>query len=189
MRALTTEQLFRAHSAFVRRLLYGLGLGVEVAEDVLQEVFLVVHRRDGYRPGAAKPTTYLASIALHVARDHRRRKRIEAARLTHVELDQLACADDPLRAFDVRQQLERVRLALDYLPEELCTTFLRVDVAGESCVRVAESLRVPVGTVYSRQHLAHKRLQAILACLDAQRTQPARFQRRRRAEKLLASRA
>ena len=72
---LDSETLFRRHGAFVARLLHRLGLELPELEDVLQEIFLVVHRKGGYRAGPAKPTTYLAAVAVKAAATHRSKGR------------------------------------------------------------------------------------------------------------------
>lgn len=164
---LTTEELFRRHRPFVLRLLLALGLQTEVAEDALQEVFLVVHRQEGYRPGAAAPTTYLASIAIQVARTHRRRKRLAAARFIQADTD-LTSSPDPVHELELREDLRRLTAALSHLPKHLSTTLVQVELAGESCIKLAANLQVPVNTIYSRKHAAHKRLQSLMSELDSE---------------------
>ena len=160
---LATSELFRTYSRFVHRLLLRLGLPAERADDALQDVFLTVHRRGGYQPGAARPTTYLAGIAVHVALTHHRKRRTHDARWEALDEGQRACTSgDPTRILVARQELERIRTALGQLPEPLRATLMQIEVAGESCVRVAAEQRVPVGTVYSRLHSAHKRLRSLL---------------------------
>ena len=60
------EDLFRQHAAWVGRFLSRLGAEPSNVEDLVQEVFLVAHRKGGYLPGAASPKTWLADIAQYV---------------------------------------------------------------------------------------------------------------------------
>lgn len=167
---LSTEALFRSHGSFVRRFLTRLGVPWDRADDVLQDVFLAVHQGGGYRPGAARPSTYLAGIAIRTAWNDRRRRRVDAARRVDREADLLPSgAADPVRACSARQELEQLHLACNLLPEELRIALLRVDVAGESCLAVAAELQIPVGTVYSRLHAARKRLCVALQAVEATR--------------------
>lgn len=183
-RSLSAEELFRQHAPFVARLLMRLGLAADQVDDTLQEVFLVAHRHGGYRPGVAKPTSYLAGIAIHAASKRRRRDRIDRARRAEASWDQLASTQpDVLRTIQVQQDLDRLQLALDRLPDELKTTLVLVEIEGESCLSVAAAMGLPVGTVYSRLHRAHKKLQAALrvvdgARADARRARDAREKRR-----------
>jgi RNA polymerase sigma-70 factor (ECF subfamily) len=169
---MTTEALFREHAAFVARFLRRLGVPAEHADDALQEVFLVVHRNGGYRPGAAKPTSYLARIAIHAATNHRRRERLDKIRHSDASLEYLPSESaDPTRAMQTQQDLARLQAALECLPEALQTTLLLVELEGESCLSVAAALGWPVGTVYWRLHEARKRFQVALRSVDAARSQ------------------
>ena len=115
---LSTDALFRRHAAFVARFLARLGVPSGQLEDALQEVFLVVHRNGGYRPGLAKPTSSLASIALRAAARHRQRDGVARTRFSESPVEQLASEDeDPARALQVRQDFERLQHALAKLPE------------------------------------------------------------------------
>src|SRR5258708_29727190 len=66
------EALFRAHASFVAGFLVRLGVRPADLDDLMQEVFVVAHRRGGFQPGPARPTTWLARIAIRVAMAHRR---------------------------------------------------------------------------------------------------------------------
>lgn len=66
--------LFRAHGAFVARFLTRLGVPRDEVDDLVQDVFLIVHRKGGFEPRNAKATTYLAQIAVLTATDRRRLK-------------------------------------------------------------------------------------------------------------------
>jgi RNA polymerase sigma-70 factor (ECF subfamily) len=170
---MTTEELFRQHAGFVARFLSQKGVPPAQLEDALQEVFLVVHRNGGYRPGLAKPTSYLAGIALRAAARHRQREGVARARHSDAVLEELPGAlEDPARTLQVQQDLQRLQLALARLPDELRTPLLLVDVEGESCISVAAGLGAPVGTVYWRLHQARKELQVALRLVDAAREHP-----------------
>jgi RNA polymerase sigma-70 factor (ECF subfamily) len=165
---LSTEALFRRHARFVERFLARLCVDQDQRQDLLQEVFLTVHRHGGYRPGLAKPESYLARVALHAVQSYRRRVRTERARRAEADTEHVPCtAFDPTRAALARQQLQHVHRALERLPAELRATLLRVDLDGDSCTHVADELGVPVGTVYSRLHVARKTLALRLQHLHA----------------------
>ena len=53
-------------AAFVAAFVMRLGVTKEAVDDVVQEVFLTAHRLGGHTTGAAKPTTWLAEIALRI---------------------------------------------------------------------------------------------------------------------------
>ncbi|MBC8072980.1 MAG: hypothetical protein IAG13_31950, partial [Deltaproteobacteria bacterium] len=70
--AQSATELFREHATFIARFVVRYGVDVADVDDVVQEVFLIAHAHGGYRPGPAKPTSWLAAIAVRVASSHRR---------------------------------------------------------------------------------------------------------------------
>ncbi|TNF36858.1 MAG: hypothetical protein EP329_04475, partial [Deltaproteobacteria bacterium] len=67
--------LFDAHAPALLRLVERLtGPGGHV-EDVVQDVFLVAHRREETLAAAESPRAWLYGIAVNLCRDHRRRGR------------------------------------------------------------------------------------------------------------------
>jgi RNA polymerase sigma-70 factor (ECF subfamily) len=164
---LSAAELFRDHGAFVARFLYRLGVPAQAVEDTVQDVFLVVHQRGGYRPGPAKPTTYLAVIASHVASSERRRQRRRAARAGNTPLEELRAPDaDPALCLERRDDLHRLQDALSRLDPALRDTLVLADFEDETAPAIAHTMGVPVGTVYWRLHEARKKFQRALASAD-----------------------
>src|ERR1043165_2409120 len=70
--AMTFEEVYRAHFAFVWRSLRRLGIREEDAADTAQEVFIVVHRKLPEFAGRSKLTTWLYGVCFRVASERRR---------------------------------------------------------------------------------------------------------------------
>jgi RNA polymerase sigma-70 factor, ECF subfamily len=150
--------LFRAHAQFVAAFLRRLGTPQSDLDDRVQEVFLVVHRKGGYVPGAGQPRTWLAAIALRVASSGRRavaRRREAPEELAASSLPSVG--RDPAEVLETRRALLRVQQALDTLDLEHRAAFVLYELDGEACSEIALSFGVPVGTVYSRLHHARRR--------------------------------
>jgi RNA polymerase sigma-70 factor (ECF subfamily) len=152
---LDASDLYRAHAPFVASFLARLGVPRQELEDCVQVVFLTAHRRGGFEAGDAKPTTWLAEIALRVASDDRRTKRRRPA---GDELNESAPSDahSPEEWLSLRQSLLRVQAALDTLSLEHRAVFILYELEGESCEHIASGLQIPIGTVHSRLHAARK---------------------------------
>jgi RNA polymerase sigma-70 factor (ECF subfamily) len=154
---LDAEALYRAHADFVARFLLRLGANGQDVPDLLQEVFLVAHRRGGFTLGRAKPTTWLAEISFRVLSDRRKktRRKLEDA---DTETVHLATSErsSPSETAESRQALGRVQQALDTLTPEKRAVFVLFELEGESCDSIARGLGIPVGTVYSRLHAARR---------------------------------
>lgn len=154
---LDAEALYRAHADFVARFLLRLGAHGQDVPDLLQEVFLVAHRRGGFTVGRAKPTTWLAEISFRVFSDRRKksRRKLEDADTEAVTMSP-SHASSPSERVEKRQALARVQAALDTLTPEKRAVFILYELEGESCDAIAVGLGIPVGTVYSRLHSARR---------------------------------
>lgn len=151
-------ELYRAHASFVAGFLSRMGAATVDVEDLTQEVFLVAHRRGGYVAGPARPTTWLAEIALRVLSTHRRTKRRKPETPSTDALEGLrseaASAEERVGSL---RALARVQRCLEGLDEEHRAVFVLFELEGEPCPAIAAALEVPVGTVYSRLHHARKK--------------------------------
>ncbi len=177
---LETETLFRRHADFVANFLARLGVAQEDLDDVLQEVFLVVHVRGGYVPGPAKPTSYLGAIATRAALSYRRRRQRRNSRAATFTPDELTNEElNPVQQLQVNESSRALNEALAALDPVLSATLLLVEQEGESCGAVAEAMGSPVGTVYWRLNKARKLLRRELEKRGEQ--PPMRGTRNRRA--------
>jgi RNA polymerase sigma-70 factor (ECF subfamily) len=158
------ESLFKMHASFIASFLLRLGVARADLDDMVQEVFLLAHRKGGYMPGPAKPRTWLCAIAVRMARQGRRVASTRRVRLDEqAVLDAASDSGDPAHAFEMQESLSRVRLALESLDLEHRLAFLLYEVEGESCPEIAAVAGVPVGTIYSRLHHARRRFHAAYA--------------------------
>lgn len=154
---LSAEELFRAHAAFTASFLRRLGVPERDVADLVQEVFLVVHRKGGFRPGAARPRSYVGAIAFRVASAHRRRKRP----LLDDEPGQRATtAHTPHSRAELHEALARVQRCLDALDWDHRAVFVLFEVEGMKAREIAQMLDIPEGTVHSRLHNARRRFHA-----------------------------
>ncbi len=73
--ALDFETLYEAHFDFVWRSVRRLGVSEGAIDDVVQETFLIVHRRLAEFEGRSSVNTWLFGILRRVVHDHRRHLR------------------------------------------------------------------------------------------------------------------
>ena len=149
------KEVYDAHFAFVWRSLRRLRVPEPSLKDAMQDVFVVVHRRLGDFEGRAKVSTWLFGICLRVAKDYRRR-----AHVRHEVLDDSNFAtlvDPTLDASAVaeqRQDLALFEAALEDLQIDQRAVFILFELEHLCGEEIAESLEIPLGTVYSRLRLA-----------------------------------
>jgi RNA polymerase sigma-70 factor (ECF subfamily) len=177
---LNTEALFRRHADFVASFLARLGVAPEDLDDVLQEVFLVVHVRGGYVQGPAKPTSYLGAIATRAALSYRRRRINRKNRSSAVSPEELVNEElTPVQQMQVSESSRALNEALASLDPVLSATLLLVEQEGESCGAVAQAMGAAVGTVYWRLNKARTLLRRELEKRGEGRTRLAKLDPRR----------
>ena len=153
-----SETLFKLYASFVASFLYRQGARGPDLDDLVQDVFLTAHRRGGYRPGPASPTTFLAHIALEA--NLKRRRGDGRWRTSHSDEATGAIVGraptDPAQALVTKDAARRLQGMLDGMEPAHRAVFILFELEGESCESIAAGLRVPIGTVYSRLHGARR---------------------------------
>lgn len=166
---MTFKEVYDEHFRFVWRSLRRLGVRESDVADAVQDVFLVVHRRLGEFEGRSKVTTWLFGISLRVAKDRRRsaheRRRSDDEMPLSQQIDERA---DVAAEAERREGFAMLEKILDDLPLEQRAVFTLFELEGMSGDDIAETLEVPLGTVYSRLRLAREAFRRSLARLQAQ---------------------
>lgn len=157
--------LYDAHAGLVWKHLHRLGVRTADVPDLLQEVFLVVHRRwdEVRRDVPIEP--FLWGISAGLAANYRRRA-FRKLEVLGTETDTRASDDDPERALDRSRTRARIEAALDTLSPEARAVFVMFELEALSGAEIARLLGVPIGTVHSRLHGARRDLQRALAGLS-----------------------
>lgn len=154
--------LFEHFAPRLKGFLISGGAGLEQVDEIVQEVMLVVWRRAGsYRPDRAAVSTWIFTIARNRRIDRIRRTRRPAL---DPEDASLRPAQDPAPddASAQRRRADRLRAAMETLPEEQAAVIRRAWLEGIPQAQVAAELGLPVGTVKSRLRLAMSRLRSVL---------------------------
>ncbi len=126
------------------------------AEDAVQEVFLAAYRAlPGFR-GDARITTWIYRIAIRAA------LRVRARRRPSEPLDPELPGGGGEEAMASREEARRLAAAMGRLPAEQRAVLSLFALDGLGHRAIAEILGVPEGTVWSRLHVARKRLAAEL---------------------------
>lgn len=128
----------------------------ESAFDATQETFLTAFRKAYQFKGNAAVGTWIYRIAVNICYDMlRKHKRLRSGPLPdHIDPADHG-AQETMEAAGVRPEL---REALDALPPEYRAAVVLSDVEDMSLPDVAETLRVPIGTVKSRVFRARRLL-------------------------------
>lgn len=136
-------------------------------EDLVQEVFVVVHRRLPYFDGNNLPG-WLYQIARRRVRDFRRLLWVKHLLFGSVSLpdnlaNESASAAEILETQQKSATLERL---LDRLNESERAALMLFEVEGYSGAEIAQIQGVPLNTVWARIYKARKKLKSWLAKTD-----------------------
>lgn len=148
--------LYRRHHAIVFRFARLMTGSQNAAEDIVQEVFLVVMRDAGrYDPTRAALPTYLYGVARHQTRRRLARDRqFVALDGADASAMPIAAEDDPTTALERREELQMLRRAIVSLPRKYREVIVLCDLQDVSYSDAAAALRCAIGTIRSRLHRA-----------------------------------
>ncbi|MBN2196943.1 MAG: sigma-70 family RNA polymerase sigma factor [Polyangiaceae bacterium] len=146
--------------ASVRR----LGVAPAAVDDVVQDVFIVIHSRIHTLEQPESLRSWIYGVVRRTVSDHRRSQRVRLASGHALASETDApCAVTPL---DVAAQNEKVKLLFSLL-EELDVSkreiFMMVELDELTVPEVAEILQIPVNTAYSRLRAARQAFEQALA--------------------------
>lgn len=166
-RPLSAAQIFKEQGAFVLRLLRRLGVPDSDLDDVVQDVFLIVHRSLDRYEERNHLRAWLYRIAVREASRHRRARPPQAT----VALEDLTAAtsagpEERAQQNETRADFERLLSVLD---EERRAVFVLYEVEELSMEEVVEVVGCPLATGYSRLRSARKLVLAAAKRLEAQR--------------------
>lgn len=149
----------------VVRWLYALGVPNSDTEDLAQEIFLVVQRKLNRFDGG-NLAGWLYRIAQLTVRDHRRRAWFKNLTTRRREID-VARAElttpGPAAHYEEAENRRLVQGLVASMSEKLRTAFVLFEIEGYSGEEIARIQDIPLGTVWTRLHLARKEFWKLLA--------------------------
>jgi RNA polymerase sigma-70 factor, ECF subfamily len=150
--------LFQEHAPHVFRALRRLGVQEADVDDACQEVFLVVHRKQGDFEGRSSVKTWIFAIAIRVALGYRRKRSMQRAD-DHQEPSHLHTGE---HAYANKQMVALLDAALTELDEDKRDAFVLYELEQCTVAEVADALSCPLQTAYSRINAAREHIQSSL---------------------------
>ena len=163
------EELYRQHATRLYNLAYRMAGGPAEADDLLQDIFLLVYRKLGSFRGDSSLGTWLYRLAMNHCLDVLRSRQARMGQQTD-SLDEDGAAEVAQPAFDdthgrpAMSAVSRIDLerAIDTLPPACRAAFLLHDVEGFGHEEVGTILGISEGTSKSQVHKARLRIRAYL---------------------------
>jgi len=155
------DDLVRGHLGEVYRLIHRLVGNHEDAEDLAQDCFVKAYRSLRFYRGEGTFAAWLGRIAVHLARDHHRRRgrQLRTVALEPTEVGQDAGATDELSR---RELVRHVGEAVEDLPHNLRAALVLRVLEGRDYDDVARATGMKPGTVRTQVMKARKRLMSAL---------------------------
>ena len=161
-RAADFDDIYRRFFDDVSRWVRALGAPEADRDDLVQDVFVIVHRRlpdfDGQNLGG-----WMYQIARHRVRDFRRLRwfRVLVGR-GPFERNIATDAAGPEALLGNKEKAEILARLLSRLPEMQRAAFVLFEIDGYSGEEIADLQGVPINTVWARIHKARQKLAARL---------------------------
>lgn len=168
------ELVYERYFDFVWSMARRFGATQEMTDDVVQDVFMVVHAKLHTLQRPESLRSWLYGIVRRTASDHRRRRRSE---LPPEDASNPAVLEDlsarsPADLAEQNAQVRRLWTLLDQIDPIKREVFILVELEEFTCPEVAEALEIPLNTAYSRLRSAREAFEAALARDTARRRGP-----------------
>jgi RNA polymerase sigma-70 factor (ECF subfamily) len=161
--------VYKAHFAFVWRSVRRLGVADSALDDVVQDVFLVVHRQlPGFR-GESSVRSWLFAIAARVVRDLQRSLRRKPANLGGGgrlcdDVDLLAnSTPSPHETVAASEAVRTLHAVLDAMTSERREVFILAELEQMSVGDIAAAVNANPNTVASRLRAARTEFERAVA--------------------------
>jgi RNA polymerase sigma-70 factor (ECF subfamily) len=159
------RELYVRHRGDVARLVYRMLGGRGEIDDVIQEVFVQVHKSIKDFRGQSKFSTWLHRVTVNVVLMHRRAARSRPVFADEPIGDAVVHGEEVAPDEDVERR-ERVRAfarLLERLAEKKRVVFILHELEGISPAEIAQIVGAPVLTVRTRLFYARRELEGMLA--------------------------
>lgn len=176
--------LFQRHRSDVARLIQRMiGRSPSEIEDLVQDVFLQVHRSIGDFRGQSRFSTWLYRITVNVVLMNRRARK---SRPKYADEDQAPAAPDPALLPDEQaarnQRVSAFYALLERLSDKKRQVFVLHELEGVSPLDISEIVDAPVLTVRTRLFYARKELASLLLADPTLAPLAKGFERKRRGD-------
>jgi RNA polymerase sigma factor (sigma-70 family) len=156
------DYLYDHYSAALYGIVFRIVKSDDVAEEVLQDVFLKIWDKiDAYDASKGKLFTWMLNLARNQAIDKIRSKEISKSRKTD-DIDNLVGKINKAEYSEQNVEAIGLKEVLARLPEEQCFVIEKLYLEGYTQSEVAEEFNIPLGTVKTRTRMALAELRIIL---------------------------
>jgi RNA polymerase sigma-70 factor (ECF subfamily) len=163
------DELYQTYFGFVWRNVLNRGVPRSAVDDVVQEVFLVVHRKLPEFEGRAQLRTWLAMVVRRVVAGHLRRRRNRPAG-EPLENEGVSSLQGPAEALDTKVAVSAFYKILEGMTDAQREIFVLHDIERITGREIAEITGMNENTVHTRLRAARRIFQEGVDRLNAEGT-------------------
>ena len=170
----TFQAVYDAHFSFVWRSVRRLGIADGAVDDVVQDIFVIVHKRLDSFEERSSMKSWLFGIALHVVRDARRTLRRKPAQLggaarseSDVDLVADRASQNPHESAAKSEAVRTLHAMLDAMDDERREVFVLAELEQMTVPEIAAAVGANPNTVYSRLRAARADFERAVARVHA----------------------
>jgi RNA polymerase sigma-70 factor, ECF subfamily len=167
--ALSFHSIYKQYVDFVWSSAGHLGAGRDIIDDVVQDVFIVIHSKLATLQQPEALRSWIYGIVRRTVSDYRRARRTRdaAGASLGAELGSRRPTPSPLDLAERNAELELLERVLAALDEPKREIFVMVEVLEMTVPEVVQALEIPLNTAYSRLRLARQAFEEALAKHEA----------------------
>ena len=154
------RSLYDRHFPDVERLIYSLGIGDAEADDVCQEIFVIIYKNLARFRGEARLSTWIYRLATREAIRFARRRRLVRG-LAEIFAREKRDAPPPDWSENEAGRRHYLRQLLDKLPPERRLALVLYEIEGVPVSEIARISDCAENTVWTRLHRARTELEKI----------------------------
>jgi RNA polymerase sigma-70 factor (ECF subfamily) len=159
------ESIYRQYLDFVWSSVRRLGVSPAAVDDVVQEIFIVIHSRLHTLEKPEALRSWIYSVVRRTVSGYHRSQSVKETSGIMLAVEPEA-SRQPATPFDLAEQSDQVRLLfslLDELAQPKREVFMMAELDELTVPEIAEVLEIPVNTAYSRLRAARQAFDEALA--------------------------
>jgi len=165
------ESIYQDYFDFVWSSTRRLGVSPPTTDDVVQEIFMVIHSKLHTLRQAHSLRSWIYGIVRRTVSHHHRSQRSKAATGAAFALEAEALQPMAPTPLDMTQQNDQVKLLwrlLEKLDAAKREIFILAELEEMTAPEIAEALEIPLNTAYSRLRIARQTFQEALVRQNGQ---------------------
>jgi RNA polymerase sigma-70 factor (ECF subfamily) len=170
-------RVYNEYFGFVWSCVRRLGVGADELDDVVQDVFIVIHARLSTLQQPESIRSWIYGITRRTASTYHRAKRAKMANSSALDAQTDLQYPQPPSPHELAEQSDQVRLLWELLAKldpAKREVFVLADLDDMTVPEIASALAIPLNTAYSRLRIARQELEEALARHNARLSQRGR---------------